>query len=89
MDDGNDGSDVSTTRRPMESTEAATLVDDLEVQNHIYQQLALAKVSGHGPIVVSTIFIHFYLNKYIYINEHIYIYLYLFLKLYNTLYLIL
>ncbi|CAL1173823.1 unnamed protein product [Cladocopium goreaui] len=37
VDDGNDGSDVSTTRRPMESTEAATLVDDLEVQNHIYQ----------------------------------------------------
>lgn len=66
MDDGNDGSDVSTTRRPMESTEAATLVDDLEVQNHIYQQLALGKVFGHGPIVVSTIFIHFYLNIYIY-----------------------
>ena len=76
MDDGNDGSDVSTTRRPMESTEAATLVDDLEVQNHIYQQLALGKVSGHGPIVVSTIFIHFYLN--IYINEQIYICIYLY-----------
>ena len=76
MDDGNDGSDVSTTRRPMESTEAATLVDDLEVQNHIYQQLALAKVSGHGPIVVSTIFIHVYFN--IYIN--IYVYIYIFFK---------
>ena len=82
MDDGNDGSDVSTTRRPMESTEAATLVDDLEVQNHIYQQLALAKVSGHGPIVVSTIFIHFYLN--IYINEQRYIYMYIFIFFLKT-----
>eukprot|EP00435_Cladocopium_sp_Y103_P056160 s363_g18.t2 len=31
------GSDVSITRLPMESMESANLVDDLKVQNHIYQ----------------------------------------------------
>ena len=71
VDDGNDGSDVSTTRRPMEAIEATTL-DDLKVQNHIYQQLALGKVSGHGSMTVSKYHIYIYGC-----NIHIFMYLFI------------
>ena len=72
VDDGNDGSDVSTTRRPMEAIEATTL-DDLKVQNHIYQQLALGKVSGHGSMTVSKYHIYIYMDV-IYIYSCIYLF---------------